>query len=259
MSLFVDDNSLFSRDSAESDRNAPEDPEVVDVDDAGSRVSNMIVEEYAERVLGQEHQEQLQEGSVVGDQAPWQHISIRERNEVEREVDLMVMMLGWNSNFARLSICNWRLETVLPFGRTACICGQHRWFFAHNYEVPELVARQITENAVAVFLCCNKVLWPMILDQNLATGLAVFVWRAQRPLTGELPTLLPETGKFLTDRFNRLYHQFLHRDGSNFHGVSRANMWLGWGNRCGEIITIDDSVSVNSDGDSEYCGSEMSG
>ena len=128
MPFFDDDSSLFSRDSAEPDRNAPEDPEVVDVDDAGSRISNMIVEEYVEGVMGQEHQEQFEEGSVVGNQAPWQHISIRERDEVEREVDLMVMMLGWSSNFARLSICNWRLETVLPFGRTACICGKQCWF-----------------------------------------------------------------------------------------------------------------------------------
>ena len=53
------------------------------------------------------------QGSVVGEEAPWQHIGIHERHEVEREVDLMVLMVGWESNFARLAICNWRLETVL--------------------------------------------------------------------------------------------------------------------------------------------------
>ena len=125
--------------------------------------------------------------------------------------------------------------------------------------MPELVARQVSQDAVVMFLCCNRVLWPMVLDQQLPAGLVKFVWRAERPLTGELPTLLPETGKFLTDRFNRLYHQFLHRDGGNFNQVSRGNMWLGWGNRCGEIITIDDSVSVDSGRDSEYHGTKMSG
>ena len=255
MSRFADDDSLFSVDQ---DRNAPANPEVIHIDDTGSRVSDMLVEEYAEEVIVEEGQEQPEQESVVGEETPWQHIGIRERHEVEREVDLMVLMLGWESNFARLAICNWRLETVLPFGRTACFCGKHRWFFAHNFAVPELVARQVSQDAVAVFLCCNKVLWPMILDQQLSTGLVRFAWRAERPLTGELPTLLPETGKFLTDRFDRLYHQFLHRDGHNFNQVSRSNMWLGWGNRCGEIITIDDSVSVSSDRDSEYRGSEMS-
>ena len=91
MPLFVDDDDpLFLRDGAE-------DPETVHVDDAGSKVSNMIVEEYSEEVMGQDNQEQFEQGSVVGDQAPWQHVSISECNEVEREVDLMVMMLHLRS------------------------------------------------------------------------------------------------------------------------------------------------------------------
>ena len=61
----------------------------------------MLVEEYTEEIIVEEGQEQPEQGSVVREEAPWQHIRIREHHKVEREVDLMVLMLGWESNFAR--------------------------------------------------------------------------------------------------------------------------------------------------------------
>ena len=68
MSRFADDDSLFSVDQ---DRNAPANPEIIHIDDTGSRVSDMLVEEYAEEIILEENLEQPEQGSVVREEAPW--------------------------------------------------------------------------------------------------------------------------------------------------------------------------------------------